>query len=182
MLFNRRKTFGDLLHFVFLGGDVCGRCIIILITDGRANIDLSTSLNAAFDTDKSNLDSSSESLEAKQLSVVSSGLAVGEISGLDFQNESMNSQAKHANNLTSSSKTHIKRPEIAEEILRIGRQIASNSKLKLLVIDTENKLVGTGIGKQLAKVSKGKYYYVPKISISSMERLTSDAVKGYRAL
>jgi hypothetical protein len=134
-------------------------------------------------------------MQSQQTSL-SSGIAVGDIintnTNIDLQNDKMysplnknitsTSTSTSSSSTSSSKSSSSNKTEIIEEILRIGRQIASNSKLKLLVIDTENKLIGTGIGKQLAKVSKGKYYYVPKITVNSMERLTSEAVKGYRTL
>jgi magnesium chelatase subunit D len=119
-------------------GDV-GRCVIVLISDGRANVPLNVSTGAVPPSDPTN-----------------------------------------DKKLTDAEKKE-QRTALKEEVLGVARQIASmGSKFKMLVIDTENKFVSTGMAKEIAQAAGGKYHYIPKASADAMKRVTVDAVASLK--
>eukprot|EP00595_Chromulina_sp_UTEXLB2642_P000509 CAMPEP_0196761972 /NCGR_PEP_ID=MMETSP1095-20130614/1296_1 /TAXON_ID=96789 ORGANISM="Chromulina nebulosa, Strain UTEXLB2642" /NCGR_SAMPLE_ID=MMETSP1095 /ASSEMBLY_ACC=CAM_ASM_000446 /LENGTH=834 /DNA_ID=CAMNT_0042112145 /DNA_START=82 /DNA_END=2586 /DNA_ORIENTATION=+ len=121
-------------------GDV-GRCIIVLISDGRANVPLNVSLAIP-----------SETPETTTTAV----------------------------KLTDAEKKQ-NREALKEEVLTVAKQIGSMSAFKLLVVDTENKFVSTGFGKEIAQAAGGKYHYIPKASADAMKRVTVDAVASLKS-
>lgn len=50
----------------------------------------------------------------------------------------------------------------------------------MLVIDTENKFVSTGMAKEIAQAANGKYHYIPKASADAMKQVTVDAVASLK--
>ncbi|KAJ1422540.1 hypothetical protein B484DRAFT_305955, partial [Ochromonadaceae sp. CCMP2298] len=100
-------------------GDV-GRCVIILISDGRANVPLD----------------------------VSNGIEIPEL--------------------------------LDDEVLGVARQIRDMGAFKLLVIDTENKFVSTGMAKEIAQVAGGRYHFIPKASADAMATVAAQAVASLK--
>lgn len=123
-------------------GDV-GRCVIVLISDGRANVPLDVSLGTA--SPDANID---------------------ELTG-------------EKKKLTDAEKKE-QRQFLKDEVLGVARQIGSMSNFKLLVIDTENKFVSTGMAKEIADVAGGRYHYIPKASADAMKQVTVDAVASLK--
>lgn len=121
-------------------GDV-GRCVIVLISDGRANVPLSVS--------------NGEPLTPEQ----------EEMQGRKLTDEEKKAQ----------------RQFLKDEVMDISKMIGAMPAIKLLVIDTENKFVSTGMAKEIANAAGGRYHYIPKASADAMKQVTSDAVKSLKA-
>jgi magnesium chelatase subunit D len=122
-------------------GDV-GKCIIVLISDGRANVPLA----------------------------VSTGEQAPD-AGLD--------ENGNKKKLTDAEKKEM-RQSLKDEVLQIAGQIREMPQFKLLVIDTENKFVSTGMAKEIAEVAGGRYHYIPKASADAMKQVTSEAVASLK--
>lgn len=124
-------------------GDV-GRCVVVLISDGRANVPLDVSL--------------SEAGEAEPL--------------LDDEG--------NPRKPTDAEKKEM-RAKMKEEVLTIAKNLREMPAFKLLVIDTENKFVSTGMAKEIAEAAGGRYHFIPKASASAMQQIAVDAVASLKA-
>lgn len=122
-------------------GDV-GRCVIVLISDGRANVPLDVSL----------------------------GIEPEAEAGADGKPVK----------LTDAQKKE-QRTKLKDEVIGIAKQIGSMAAFKLLVIDTENKFVSTGVAKDIANAAGGRYHYIPKASADAMKRVTVEAVASLKS-
>lgn len=120
-------------------GDV-GKAIIVLISDGRANVPLAIS------------------------------------TGEEPEPEPGADKPK----LTDAEKKE-KREALKDEVLSLARQIGEIPNINLLVIDTENKFVSTGMAKEIANAAGGKYHFIPKASADAMKQVTSEAVSSLKA-
>jgi magnesium chelatase subunit D len=118
-----------------------GRCVIVLISDGRANVPLSVSN--------------------------------GEI-------EEEPEPGTEKKKLTDAEKKEM-RAALKEEVLTVAKQIGAMSQFKLLVIDTENKFVSTGMAKEIAEAAGGKYHFIPKASADAIGTVASQAVQSLKA-
>ncbi|GMY16421.1 magnesium-chelatase subunit ChlD, chloroplastic [Fagus crenata] len=70
--------------------------------------------------------------------------------------------------------------ELKDEILEVAGKIYK-AGMSLLVIDTENKFVSTGFAKEIARVSQGKYYYLPNASDSVVSAATKEALSALKS-
>lgn len=114
--------------------------MIVLISDGRANVPLEVSL----------------------------GEDVVEV------------EAAPKKKLTDAEKKE-QRTALKDEVIGVAKQIGALSTFKLLVIDTENKFVSTGMAKEIATAAGGRYHYIPKASADAMKQVAVDAVASLKA-
>ena len=121
----------------------CGRAVVVLISDGRANVPLNISIAA----------------EAGNPIPIENLADKGKLSDIEKKEQ---------------------RLALKNEVLTIARQIGAIHSIKLLVIDTENKFVSTGFGKEIAQAAGGKYHYIPKASADAMRQVTVDAVASLK--
>eukprot|EP00968_Pinguiococcus_pyrenoidosus_P019344 scaffold2094_cov239-Pinguiococcus_pyrenoidosus.AAC.18 len=105
-------------------GDV-GKTVLVLISDGRANVPLKVS----------NGEATAEELEAKP-----------------------------------------DRAALKEEVLDTARQLRGLPSFSMLVIDTENKFVSTGVAKEIAEAALGTYHYIPKATDQAIASVASSAI------
>jgi len=121
-----------------------GRCVIVLISDGRANVPLDTSLG----------------IENEE-----NAPPVGEDG--------------KPRKLTDAEKKE-QRQKLKDEVMDLAKQIGAMNNFKLLVIDTENKFVSTGMAKEIAEAAGGRYHFIPKASADAMKQVTVDAVASLK--
>ncbi|GAV75422.1 Mg_chelatase domain-containing protein/VWA_2 domain-containing protein, partial [Cephalotus follicularis] len=70
--------------------------------------------------------------------------------------------------------------ELKDEILDVAAKIYK-AGMSLLIIDTENKFVSTGFAKEIARVSQGKYYYLPNASDAVISATTKEALAALKS-
>jgi len=70
--------------------------------------------------------------------------------------------------------------ELKEEVLQTAKMLGTLSGFKLLMLDTENKFVSTGVAKEIAAAAQGKYHYIPKASEKAVGQVASNAIAELR--
>jgi len=70
--------------------------------------------------------------------------------------------------------------ELKEEVLTTAKMLGTLSGFKLLMLDTENKFVSTGVAKEIAAAAQGKYHYIPKASEKAVANVASQAISSMR--
>ena len=70
--------------------------------------------------------------------------------------------------------------ELKEEVLNTAKMLGMQPNFKLLMLDTENKFVSTGVAKEIAAAAQGKYHYIPKASEKAVASVASQAISDLR--
>jgi len=70
--------------------------------------------------------------------------------------------------------------ELKEEVLNTAKMLGTLQGFKLLMLDTENKFVSTGVAKEIAAAAQGKYHYIPKASEGAVASVASQAIADLR--
>lgn len=66
--------------------------------------------------------------------------------------------------------------ELKEEVLNAAKQLGAVPGFNLVVLDTENKFVSTGMAKEIANAANGKYHYIPKAGEAAISQITAEAL------
>ena len=69
---------------------------------------------------------------------------------------------------------------VKEEVLDMARKLGA-AGLNLLVIDTENKFISTGVAKEIADAAGGKYYYLPNADERVVASATMEALADLKS-
>ena len=70
----------------------------------------------------------------------------------------------------------MEKPKIKEELLKIAATIRALG-MQLLVIDSENKFISSGLAQELAQMAVGKYYYLPKTTEQALATMAKRALQ-----
>jgi len=74
----------------------------------------------------------------------------------------------------------VDKKELKEEVLQTAKMLGTLPCFKLLMLDTENKFVSTGVAKEIAAAAQGKYHYIPKASEKAVASVASQAIADLR--
>ena len=80
-----------------------------------------------------------------------------------------------------SSGTKPDRQALKDELIDTAKQLGSIPGFSLLMLDTENKFVSTGLAKDIADAAQGRYFKLPKTNEAAIAELTQGAVGAMKA-
>ncbi len=70
---------------------------------------------------------------------------------------------------------------LKEQVINLAKQIGAIPSIDLLLIDTENKFVSTGVAKEIASAAGGTYHQLPKGTDAAIASVASNAIEAMRA-
>merc|ERR1719198_1180330 len=70
----------------------------------------------------------------------------------------------------------VSKEDLKDEVLNTAKVLGLQPNFKLLMLDTENKFVSTGVAKEIAAAAQGKYHYIPKASGNAIGQVASQAI------
>ena len=73
------------------------------------------------------------------------------------------------------------RQALEDELIDTAKQLGSIPGFSLLMLDTENKFVSTGLAKDIADAAQGRYFKLPKTNEAAIAELTQGAVGAMKA-
>ena len=73
------------------------------------------------------------------------------------------------------------RQALKDELIDTAKQLGSIPGFSLLMLDTENKFVSTGLAKDIADAAQGRYFKLPKTNEAAIAELTQGAVGAMKA-
>jgi magnesium chelatase subunit D len=73
------------------------------------------------------------------------------------------------------------RAALKEEVLRTAASLRALGGFNLVVLDTENKFVSTGMAKEIATAAGGKYHYIPKAGERAIANIANQALTDARS-
>jgi len=73
------------------------------------------------------------------------------------------------------------RAALKEEVLKTAGSLRSLNGFNLVVLDTENKFVSTGMAKEIASAAGGRYHYIPKAGEGAIANIANQALSDAKA-
>jgi len=73
------------------------------------------------------------------------------------------------------------RTALKEEVLNTAKSLRALNGFNLVVLDTENKFVSTGMAKEIANAAGGKYHYIPKAGEGAISDIANQALADAKA-
>ncbi|CAM9318606.1 unnamed protein product [Ectocarpus sp. 4 AP-2014] len=70
------------------------------------------------------------------------------------------------------------REELKDEVIKVSKGLVGLGGFNLVMLDTENKFVSTGMAKEIAAAAGGRYHYIPKASEQAIASVASQAMEG----
>ena len=74
----------------------------------------------------------------------------------------------------------VSKEDLKEEVMQTAKLLGTLSGFKLLMLDTENKFVSTGVAKEIAAAAQGRYHYIPKASEAAVGQVAAAAIADLR--
>lgn len=72
------------------------------------------------------------------------------------------------------------RKELKEEVLTTAKMLGTMPGFNLVMLDTENKFVSTGMAKEIANAAGGRYHYIPKASEQAIASVANQALSDVK--
>lgn len=70
---------------------------------------------------------------------------------------------------------------LKNEVMACAEQFTDLPDFNLLVVDTEDQFIGTGVAKDLAKAARANYYHLAETDPSTVSQITKKSIEEARA-